>query len=261
MKTSNNMKKWFVLVMLTGVLMGHAKSSYVPTYVSYIHIVENGDTIANSSILPEFSLSDRAGSFRILIEHELMTQEKVKSIKLARARAGWATVSATAASISTAFSNNSLQYLVRNRNAEIARTLQAIYQGLAIAERNLKMEVQLENLTCEEIMVADMERGRIWYVQPKHSLRIGMNNPDVALLRISDINNKHIRFATIVAGSSADKVELKYEDEDFWMIPAYKREEDGTLTPIGGFKKINKHDYTSTLINYKQLQDYIQNSK
>lgn len=117
----------FLFVAIMCCVTADGKTTYIPKYRSYIHIVNSTDTIVATSNIKELSLKDKTGMFSILVEHEDVTKEKVKAIKRAKRAAGWATVSAVMSGVSTAFSNNSLQYMVRSTNTKFASQLAEIY--------------------------------------------------------------------------------------------------------------------------------------
>lgn len=251
------MKKLLLIALLTATTLAQAKTTYVPAYVSYIHIVEHGDTLSAAGIDRSLSLQSADDAVRIFVEHEDLTGERVKAIKRAKRTAGWMTAMAVGQGVSAAFSDNSLQYMVRSSSARAAAEIAAMYAGIAKAEQTLDMEVWVENNTSEEMLISDTDRGLSWYVQPHEALALKVNNPDCIRLRISDLHHRHVRFATVAAGSSVDKAELKHEDSEYWFITAYKRLSDGTLEPLGGFERISKHDYSRQLLNYKQIQEYL----
>jgi len=145
----------------------NAKSTYIPTYVSYIHIVNGTDTITKESNLDELTLSESDGMFTITIEHEQVTKEKIKSIKRAKRAAAWAGVSAVMSGVSTAFSKNSLQYMVRSSNTSIAANLADIYKTEAEDRQQMSIAILIDNNTDGELMVNDMERGLTWYIMPR----------------------------------------------------------------------------------------------
>lgn len=253
------MKKFLLIILAAyaASVATRAKTTYVPAYMSYIHIVANGDTTSITGTDKSLSLPSEDGTFKIYVEHEDLTGERIKAIKRAKRKAGWMAAAAIMQGVSAAFSDNSLQYIVRSNNARTAAELSAMYAGIARTEQTLGMEVWIENNSDEDVMVNDTDRGLTWFIQPHEALTLNTNNPDCTRLRISDLHHQHVRFATVAAGSSVDKAELKHEDNDCWIITAYHRNADGTLEPLGGFERISKHDYSRHLMNYKQLQDYM----
>lgn len=159
------MKKYlFFLLFLTVGIMVEAKTTYIPKYQSYIHIVNGLDTTAVSNILENLELAEEGGMFTIRIEHEEVTKEKVKAIKRTKRAAGWMEFSAVMSGVSTAFSNNSLQYMVRSTNTQVAIELTDFYKANANAEQKLNIDMWIDNTSGAELLVNDMERGLVWYV-------------------------------------------------------------------------------------------------
>ena len=114
----------FLLICLATT---QAKTTYIPTYRSYIHIVTDGDTVSTSGNLTWTEMKDGGGMFEIGIEHEEVTREKVKAIKRAKAAAGWAAFATVLSGVSTALSDNSLQYYVRSENTRLTAELADMY--------------------------------------------------------------------------------------------------------------------------------------
>lgn len=255
------MKKLLLIALLAAATQAQGKTTYVPAYMSYIHITEHGDTLSAAGTDRSLSLQSADDAVRIFVEHEDLKGERVKAIKRAKRTAGWMAAMAVVQGISAVFSDNALQYMVRSSSAQAAAEISAMYAGIAKAEQTLDMEVWIENNTDDEMLINDTDRGLSWYIQPHEALALEANNPDCIRLRISDLHHRRVRFATIAAGSSVDKAELRHEDSDYWFITAYKRLPDGTTVPLGGFERISKHDYSRQLLNYKQLQEYLGKQK
>ena len=115
----------------------YSKTTYIPTYRNYLHIVMGSDTLSTTSNLDTLELVDPNGMFILKIDQEDVTKEKVKSIKRWKRAAGWATFSVVMSGVSTAFSNNSLQYMVRSTNTQIAATIADIYSANAKEDKHL----------------------------------------------------------------------------------------------------------------------------
>lgn len=125
-KTMNRIKIILFTAALFACIIVNAKTTYIPTYYSYLHIVTDCDTLAVTNNTDYLELTDPSGMFVIAIDHEEVTAEKVKAIKRAKRAAGWATFSAVVSGVSTAFSDNTLQYMVRSSYTQIATNLAAI---------------------------------------------------------------------------------------------------------------------------------------
>lgn len=241
---------------MSTVLAIMGKTTYIPSYASYIHIVDHNDTLQVSNVERQLELADKGGMFRISIIHEDLSHERIKMIKRTKALSGWAAASSVLSGVSAALSRNNLQYFVRMQSSRIAGEISAMYAGIAMAEQTLDIEIWVENTSEQELMINDMERGLTWYILPHQGIQLSTNNPDLLRLRVSDLHHQHVSYATVTAGSAVDKAELKYEDDENWFIVAYKREADGTLTRLGGFEQISKKDYSRRLLNYRQIQEY-----
>ena len=186
------MKKVLLFIlMLTFGLSTTAKTTYIPNYKSYIHIVNGADTTAVTNNLEVLELEDQAG---------------------------WMEFSAVMSGVSTAFSTNSLQYMVRSTNTQVATQLAEFYSSNANAEQILGIDMWVDNISETEIMVNDMERGLTWYVQPFQSLHFKFKNPDASSLRISDVHNNNVKYVLAMAGSEVKKRTIEWEDDNYWVI-------------------------------------------
>lgn len=256
------MKKYLLfLLFLTVGIMVEAKTTYIPKYQSYIHIVNGLDTMAVSNILENLELAEEGGMFTIRIEHEEVTKEKVKAIKRAKRAAGWMEFSAVMSGVSTAFSNNSLQYMVRSTNTQVAIELTDFYKANANAEQKLNIDMWIDNTSGAELLVNDMERGLVWYVQPSQSLHIKMNNPDVSNLRISDIHNNNVRFVIAMAGSKVKKWEIDYETDEFWFSPVYKPQQPHDSFNLLHYIRISKNDYEYNEMSVQNFKEFKKTNK
>ena len=93
------LKRLMIVLLFFVGLSAHAKTTYIPTYRSYIHIVDGSDTISISNRLSDIELSEKSVLFTLRLEQEDVTQEKVRAIKRAKRAAGWATFSAVMSGI------------------------------------------------------------------------------------------------------------------------------------------------------------------
>ncbi len=253
-------KNYLLLFLLLSGITVIAKTTYIPKYRSYIHIVNGSDTISTTNNLLDLRLDEDNNMFCIYIEHEDVTKEKVKAIKRAKRAAGWATFSAVMSGISTVYSQNSLQYLVRSTNTRIVSQLADIYSENANTEENLLIDMWITNTSVGEIMINEIERGLIWYVRPSQSLHLHLNNPDVANLRISDIHNNNVRYAMIAAGSTLIKKAIEWEDDECW-ISAIMKNIDYEYPVLDKYVRISKDDYTETEMSIEQFKDYMKEAK
>lgn len=249
-----------ILAVLISVVSAVAKTTYIPKYRTYIHIVDGSDTIVSFNIYRDLELKDKGDMFNIIVEHEDVTKEKVKAIKRAKRAAGWATFSAVMSGVSTAFSDNSLQYMVRSTNTQIATQIAEIYTENANAEQKLGINMWIENMKEEELLINDMERGLTWYIKPRQYLHFQLSNPDVLNFRISDIHNDHVRYVVITAGSVTYKKTIDWEDDAFWFAGSWKRLDENKPDVTHQYLRISKTDFTETVISSEAFNAYKKNT-
>ena len=251
------MRLFAFLISMVMAVTAQSKTTYIPMYRTYMHIVTGGDTIAVTNNLDTLELADPEGMFTLRIDHEDVTKQKVKAIKRAKRASGWATFAAVMSGISTTFSDNSLQYLVRLRNAEIASAMAVIYNANTKEEQTLEITAWIDNNTNGELMVCDMERGLTWWILPMQSLELKLNNPEASQLRISDPKSDHVRYATIIAGSKVSKRELDIETDDYWYSPVYKEGDVHKSDNLLYYIRISKADYSEvqmTVAEFKEIK-------
>ena len=248
------MKKTLLSVaFLLMVLTAQAKTTYIPTYRSYIHIVTGGDTLSITGNLPWTELKDNDGMFAIGIEHEEVTRDKVKAIKRAKAAAGWAAFASVMSGVSTALSDNSLQYYVRSTSTRLTTELADMYAFNAGQELTLGVSVWIQNRTDHELMVNDMERGLTWYIMPNEERQFKLHNPDAACLRISDTKNDHVRYVLATGGSTLTKHEMGWEDDDCWITENYT---GGDYPTLIDYTYISKHDYSTKKKSIAEFKEW-----
>lgn len=244
------MKKVFILMI--AMMLQHvvqAKITYIPSYSNYLHIVSGGDTVAVSNNLDTLELVDPEGMFVMMIDQEDVTKEKVKAIKRFKRAAGWSAFAAVMYGTSTAFSNNSLQYMVRSTNTKTASVLADIYTHNAKEEEILEIDLWIENLTEGELMINDMERGLTWYILPRQSLKLRLNNPEAACFRISDPQSHYVRYASALVGSKLTRCEIDLETEYHWYIPIYKPNTNYRNETLLKYIRIDKSNYAAEEIS------------
>ena len=259
------MKK--VLVLMVAVVLQHvaqAKITYIPSYSNYLHIISGGDTVAVTNNLDTLELVDPEGMFVMMIDQEDVTKEKVKAIKRFKRAAGWAGFAAVMSGVSTAFSSNSLQYMVRSTNTKIATMLADIYTYNANEAQTLEINLWIENTTDGELMVNDMERGLTWYILPRQSLKLCLNNPEAACLRISDPQSHYVRYASALVGSKLTRCEIDLETEEYWYIPIYRPNTMYKIENLLKYVRIDKSNYAAEEISvddFKKIKKEQKNKK
>ena len=230
-----------------------AKTTYIPTYIAYMHIVNKEDTISTTGNLPVLDLASNNNMFTIRVEHELVTKEKIKEIKRKKRAAGWMGFASIMGGISTGLSDNVFDYVVRSSETQYMAYMADIYQANANESQVLEIDIWIDNHFDEEIMVNDMDRGLTWYIQPHESLQIPISNPDALRLRISDLHHTYVNFANVVAGSKLTKYELGWEDNDCWIVINYDKTTSNEIK-IKDYTLINKIDYRQEKLTRNEFE-------
>lgn len=248
----------FAIVLLLATTSIKAATTYVPTYHSFISIKTANDEILRSEENGSISLSVVTEDFCISVVHEEMTKEKVRSIKRKKAAAGWMAASAVLSSISSMFSGSITSFEARTANARLSGLMTHMYAYNAAAEQKLKVQIQFQNKSPHEMMVADTERGLVWYVRSNDSFVMELDNPDVAQLRISDVKNteKSPLYATVCGGSSVLKESIAFENDEIMIVTPIEEDNDIYHIPANGFEYriINKDDYSQQPISFEEYK-------
>ena len=247
-------KAFFSLILLIGCLTIQGKTTYIPSYYSFIQIKQGEDTVSingNRMSLEMLSFDKR---FTVSVHHEDVTHEKVKAIKRAKAAAGWSMFSTVMSTIVPGERGSIFSRIQDFRQASMLTKLDA---ENAKAEQVLEVEVWIENNSDNELIVNEMIRGLVWYVQPHQSIQFEVGNPELVSLRVSDIGNNRIEFVTVGAGSSVKKEHISYEDDDCWVADIYKKSmsNDTPLVPIA-YKWINKTTYETKRMSIHEFHEF-----
>lgn len=233
-----------------------AKWTLIPRYTSYINISAQSDTIDNKNTATTIYLNDSLGMFRAAIIHENLSQKRLKYIKRQQTMAGIYALSAVLSSTS-AFSSNYRQRFYGRINTYINSTLSNIYEENAKAAKTLEMTAWIENTSDEEIMIADQERGRIWFLLPSQYISFKLSNPDVMQLRISTITNSRVHYATIAGGSVMKETWVSYEDDEIWIFPLRdKDKDDENYDVIIGYCLVDKLTGEQKIISKEEYKKY-----
>lgn len=236
-----------------------AKTTYLPIYRSLITLTEpSGNTLNEESHAMITTIMPENKHFRLSVVHEEMTELKVKSIKKAKRAAGWMAASAILSSVSAFTSGSAAGFDGRIANARISSMMAGMYAANAKAEQVLHVQIQFENLGNEEMMVADIERGLVWYIRPGTNFVMDLPNPDAAQLRISPALNigKDIYYATVCGGSSIRKWAVEYEDDDCWVVTSLENSNDYDLYFLkdNEYIRIDKDSFEERVITHKELK-------
>lgn len=210
----------FVFILM-GLSVAEAKRTLVPRYSSFIRIDEQGDTVDQRSSRTTLYKNETGGLFRVAVIHETLTLERIKYIKHMQTAASLNMLSAVLSGVSV-FSSDWQQRYKGQLLSYMNSTLAEIYNYNANAAKKLDIQTWVENTSNEELLLADQERGQMWFLQPGQVIRFTMQNPDVMQLRISTIDLRNRHFVTIGAGSFMREADVAYEDDKCYVFPFYE---------------------------------------
>lgn len=257
------MKRYTIILFLLCTLSAMSKTTYIPTYYGLIRIAMGTDTIATHDKTVFVGLISQDSTVAISINHEVVDADKVKAIKRARRIAGWATASAVLSGVSACLNTGNTPAAAARRieslrNMEISADLAKFAYAASDQEKVLQINFTIENLSDNEISVADMERGLVWYILPHQYLNLSSFNPDMANLRIANTDPFHqdVKYVVMEAGSSVSKQEIKYENEECWI---WERRRD--IWDLMGYTILYKTDFTKQNISVEEGEELIKQMK
>lgn len=204
-----------------------AKWTLVPRYSSMIMVDEQGDTIDNISSRTTLYKDESSGLFRVAVIHETMTPERVRFIRRSENKASLLTLAAVFGGLSLFSTNDWSSRYKGMSNFYINSTLAGVYKKNANAARTLQIEAWIENTSDEELMIAELERGYVWFLQPGQDIRFTMNNPDLINFRISTPDSSKKHFVTVGGGNFLRDARVEYEDDYIYIFPYYDTSEEG----------------------------------
>jgi len=250
-------KRTFLIALFAAmcVLQAQAKWTMVPRYSSYISISEQGDITDARSSRTTLYKDDSLGMFRVALIHETLTRERIKYIHRTEMKMALSMLATSLSAFSTISSDWRQRYAGR-LGAYVNGTLADIYSHNASAARRLGIETWIENTGSEELMIADQERGKVWFLLPGQTIRFTLGNPDVALFRLSTTDNKRVHYVTVAAGSMLRDLQVEMETDYVFVFPLMESDGDGFYDKTGYviFDKMTADQRNITPEEYKQFR-------
>lgn len=255
-----------VFLLLLCVVSITAKTTYIPTYWSYLKVYQNEkDSISIQDSIGQTELLSSDGAFRISIVHEDITREKVKNIKRNKAASGWAIVATMLSSFNAGFDatyyNNAMLTYLDMKQVENSAKLSYIMNQKVGDDQRLAIDFFIDNLSNYELVISDQVRGLVWYILPHSSMQFSMPNPGAEHLRISNLDNSNIQYADIIGGNFVHKENLEWEDDKCWITVEddfYDLKAKNGLKNYTGpiYTYINKLTFESHIMSEKEVKDY-----
>ena len=250
-----DMRKLFFLLLLVYVpLVAAAKWTLVPNYSAAIATREGNDSVYIDGKLSSLYLDDSKGEYRIAVIHETLTMERIKYIKRMESSAAWSGMAAVVAGASSLTGNWRARYFGKVLTFANASLSSACLNN-AEAAKVLEVEVYFENTSSRELMVADIDRGRVWYVAAGTALNIKLANPDILQLRISDLNSSRISYATVGAGSELKQTYVEYETPDDLIFPI-RQPDENDFVEVTGYMRVHKSSGEHIPMSKEEFKEY-----
>jgi len=265
------MKKYNVLLILLLLSFScYAKSTYIPRYFSKIIRVQGEDIDSIESLKQELSYDDMNGCV-VSIIHEEVDKERIKSIKRAKAAAGWANfalgLSAFSAGMNS-FGNSGLSarlYTDARINMQNSAMLSANASNTANELQQLSVSVLIENNSTNEIYVNDMLAGRIWFIPANSYVTVPIPNGMSTPLRIalSFNSDSQPQYYYVFASSKLNKTEIMYENDDYWVFPIIETTIDyiEPVETIKGYSILNKTTFAEQVVSQKEANEFVRMRK
>ncbi len=238
----------------------HAKRTFVPNYTSFISISEQGDSTNERSINTTLYRDDENGMFRVAIIHETLTRERVKYIKRMETAMSLASFAAVMSAVST-FSSDWKQRYRGRVMTYVSGTLADIYNQNVNEAKTLELQAWVENTSTEEIMVADQDRGYVWFLKPGESINCILANPDIMQLRISTLNHSRVHYIAIGGGSVLKETEVEWEDDDAWVFPMLGEQYSYGKFETIGYVVVDKKTANQHKLTIEEFKKYKREAK
>lgn len=171
-----------------------------------------------------------------------------------------AIMSGISAGLDATYNNNALTTYIGMRRTENTAVLSGFMHDVANAEQRLTIDFFIDNLSEEELMVADLARGLTWYILPHTSMQFSLANPGIERLRISDLHHTSIKYADIIGGNSVQKEIIEWEDDDCWIVRRYEdrsyEDDKSSSFQITRYFYVDKINFDSWEMSQSELKEF-----
>jgi len=259
------MKKAISSVILAALtLCMQAKTTYIPTYLNRIFIIENGqmDSLQNHQQMLQMDSKDNLIS--CFVVQQVVSPDLVKAIKQAKRTAGWLAVASGLSAGGSAFSEIQM-FRGRPRGGYIAGYVEgrdmergfdaASSEARAEAEnlKTLLVDLVVKNNSEKEMLITDMDRGLVWFVLPKQETILPLAKGEECHFRISSSSplDENVKYINVSADSNLEKYTVALETDLFWYVPISEKVKVnlGFNNPMDdGYIKIDKETMKMTAV-------------
>lgn len=220
------------LVICVVATILHAKTTYIPTYDNRLLLIEDGevDTLINTS--HSLVMSSKDGLITITLAQQIVSNELVREIKRAKNAAGWAMVSAALSSAAAGLAQGQMNegydkgWAMKNyvdARENIDASVAASGDARAVAEdlKTLMLDLVVRNNSQKEMIITDMDRGRIWFILPNCEVRLPLLKDEECHFRVSSCNpmDENVKYINALGTSTLEKNNIELETDISWYVP------------------------------------------
>lgn len=266
------MKHFLTILLLAATLMANAKITYLPNYYSHTTLEEDQIIYQDSSITKELTMPASDQRISVVVMHDTVTKERVKAIKRYRAAEILSGMAIAISSVSAMYSTvtvpltpiDALRQAVNYSNSLAIIGSASFNMFLSEYSADILQKLPVNIIVCNntdrEITVNDLVRGLFWYVRPYYTLTLSVGNPEINNLRIAyaDTNEPRPCYVEIEAANVLERVDLLYEDEQYWV---YGKDEYKYKETVTKYYIKDKSNMTCRVVSKKQVDSLIQNLK
>ena len=232
------MKRTIIFSLLICVFATHlrAKTTYIPTYDNRLLFIENGEVDSLTNKAHSLVMLSKDGLITCTLAQQVVSEELVRDIKRAKNAAGWAMVAAALSSASEGMAQSqmnsgynkgwAMQNYVdarENTNASLAASADARAQAEDL--KTLLLDLIVRNNSQKEMLITDMDRGRVWFVLPNCEVRLPLQKDEEGHFRISACNpmDENVKYINALGTSTLEKYTISLETDLSWYVPITKK--------------------------------------
>lgn len=264
------MKRIIVLLLLAvSFTIVNAKGSYVPTAFARINVTCGDRYFCDSTSLRTLSVDGYDNLFKVSIEHESLSRDYIKNIRRTKRAANWAMAAAILSGVSAGMNNlntprDAVNYMIDMDNAYYSASLSGFYREEAADLQRLKILCTIENTSREELIVNDQVNGLCWFIDPGEELSLPLGNPGIRNLRIAPAkyDENRIHRVSLQAANMLERGTMKYEDEEYVIVPCYgegamkQTFAEGQWAQITGYLKYDLEDFSCVKLSEEEFKDF-----
>lgn len=259
------------------VLYAQAKTTYIPTYDNRLLLIENGEVDSLTNTSHSLVMSSKDGLITCTLAQQVVSQDLVRDIKRAKNAAGWSMVAAGLSSVSEGMAqsqmNNgynkgwAMQNYVdarENTNASLAASDDAM--TLAENLKTLLLDLVVRNNSQKEMLIADIDRGLVWFVLPNCEVRLPLLKNEECHFRISSCNpmDENVKYINALGTSTLEKYTISFETDISWYVPISNKALKGLRFEtdiLDGYIRIVKDTMTMSIVSEDELRTIKKNQK